>query len=223
MKILICGGDSEADYVIKSFKKDKDKIVVFNDDAKVAKRLSETNDIDVLLSDPTKIYSFESGDVFGFDLVISLMPRDVDNFVVCQIAKTLFHIKKAICTVNNPNNVAIFEELGIDSPISASFLLTERIKGESDIESLIKTLSLENQKIVITEIKIKSRFFCSGKAIKDLNFPRVGNICCIFRDPKVIIPRGDTTLMEGDTLVIASGSKDQNEVIAFVKRVDDGN
>lgn len=217
MKILICGGKREADYVVRSFKEAGNHLVIMNDDEKTAKKLSELNGTDVLLVNPTKIYSFEIADVSNFDLVISLMERDCDNFVVCQLAKKVFHIRKAICTVNNPNSVSLFEKMGIDSPISAPYLLTERIKGESDIESLTKTMSLENQKIVITELKVKKGFYCADKDLRTLQLPQTGSLTCVFRDPQVLIPRGDTKIQVGDTVVMASSPDDQESLVSFLK------
>lgn len=217
MNILVCGGKTEADYVLSAFKKHGNRIVVINDDDDTAEVLSEHYDLDIFKTDPTKIYSFEVADVTNFDLVVSLLERDADNFVVCKIAKVLFHIKKAICTVNNPNNVAIFQRLGIDSPISASYLLTERIRGESDVESIFRTLSLEDEKIVITEVKILDSFPCVNQTLAQLRLPNTGNITCIFRDPDVIIPRGNTTIQAGDTMVIASGQEAQQYLIDYLK------
>lgn len=222
MNILICGGHAEADYVLSAFHKHGNRIVVMNEDEDTCEELSDHYGLDILKTDPTKLYSFEIADVMNFDLIISLMESDADNFTVCKIAKELFHIKKAICTVNNPNNVSIFQRLGIDSPISASYLLTERIKGESDIESIFKTLSLENEKIVITEIKIQKEFWCVGMSLKDLDLPSTGNITCIFRDPEVVIPRGNTVIQANDTLVLASAPEHQEELIRFIKNENDG-
>ena len=217
MNILVCGGKVEADYVLRAFKKQGNNIVIMNEDDDTVEMLSEHYDLDVLKIDPTKIYSFETADVTNFDLVVSLMEKDADNFVVCKIAKELFHIKKAICTVTNPNNVSIFQRLGIDSPISASYLLTEKIKGESDVESIFRTLSLEDEKIVITEVKVLDSFPCVGQTLAQLRLPDTGNITCIFRDPDVIIPRGNTTILAGDTMVIASAIEAQQELIDYIK------
>lgn len=219
MKVLICGGNQEADFVIRSFLKNKrNKIVVINNDAEIARELSDQYGIEVLDTDPTKLYSFEIADIYDFDLVIALMEKDADNFVCCHIAKDKFNIKKAICTVTNPNNVEVFEELGIDTAISASYLLTQRIEGETDIENITKTFSLQNDKIVITEINVLPNFECCNKSLMDLQLPKCGNITCIFRDPKVIIPRGDTIIRNGDNLVIASSPDDQKKLIKFIKK-----
>ena len=221
MNIVVCGGRQQADYLLSVFaNKRGNRIVVINDDEKIADTISEHYVLDVIKTDPTKKYSFEIADVNNFDLVISLQSSDADNFVTCKMAKQFFHIKKAICTVSNPNNVDIFMKLGIDVAISDSYLLTQKIKGESDIESIFKTSSLEGEKIVITEIKIKEGLWCIGKDLKSLELPKTGNITCIFRDPEVIIPRGDTIIEENDTLVIASAPKNQEELIEFIKGED---
>lgn len=221
MNILVCGGKQQADYILSAFTNQKgNKIVVMNNDSLTADRISEHYGISVIQTDPTKKYSFEIANVTNFDLVISLQQADEDNFVTCKMAKDLFHIKKAITTVNNPNNVEIFMHLGIDVAFSASYLLTQKIKGESDIESIFKTSSLEDDKLVITEIKILDTFWCVGKALKDLQLPKTGNITCIFRDPEVVIPRGETTIHEGDMLVIASAPEHVTSLVDFIKGIE---
>jgi K+ transport systems, NAD-binding component len=218
MRIIISGGDKQADFVIREFKKTGNTLLVINGDEKEANYLSNQNEIDVQLSDPSKVFSYREASIEGFDLIISLLEKDEDNFVACSIAKKIFGVKKAICTVQNPDNVQLFEAMGIDSPISASYLLAERIKGESNIDSLIKTLSLEHDKIAITEIRIKKDYAIAGKVLKDISFPQACNVCCIYRDPTVIIPRGTTQILEDDTLVFASSTIDQDEILTFVKR-----
>lgn len=218
MKILICGGNNQAAFVVKSFAGSNNRIVILTSDDKSANTLSRIDGTEVFLTDPTKIYSFEITDVYDFDVIISLLDNDADNYVACLIGKKLFHIKKAICTVNNPSNVQVYKDLGIDSPISAPYLLSEKIRGESDINSLIKTMTLENQRVTITEIKVRKDFFCANKKLKNIALPITGNITCIYREPSVLIPRGDTTIVVGDVLVIASAANDQKDLIHYVRK-----
>ena len=218
MNILICGGLKEANYVVNAFKASHNHLVIINENEKIAKSISELNHIDVINSDPTKRFSFEVADVFNFDLVIALTDSDADNFVICKMAKDIFHIKKAICTVSDPEFVEIFTDLGIDTPISAPYLLTQKIQGESDIESIMSSFSLENDKVVISEITIKPEFACIGVALKDLNLPITGNITCIFREPTIVIPRGDTIIESGDHIFICSSPENQNSLVNFIKR-----
>ena len=224
MNVLICGGGKETTYVINSFKGSKNLLRVINGDEKISNTISEINQIDVINSDPTKFFSFEVADVLNFDLVIALTDSDADNFIICKIAKDFFHIKKAICTISNPELVDVFKDLGIDTPISARYLLSQKIKGESDIESIMSSFVLEDNQVLISEITIKEDFDCIGMALKDLNLPITGNITCIYREPKVIIPRGDTTINCNDHIYICSSPKDQDELVEFItkrKKKDD--
>ena len=54
-------------------------------------------------------------------------------------------------------------------------------------------------------------------SLKNLGLPKTGNITCIFRDPTVIIPRGDTRIQAEDTLIIASAPENQAELVKFIK------
>lgn len=107
--------------------------------------------------------------------------------------------------------------MGVDSPISSTYLLTERIKGESDIESVFRTSSLENDKLVITEIRIKPSFWCVGMSLKNLGLPKTGNITCIFRDPTVVSFLAGDRIQAEDTLIIASAPENQAELVKFIK------
>jgi len=218
MNILICEGNKEANYIIKEFKRLNHNIVVINNDYSISQFLSEQNAIDVINNDPTKEFALENAQIYDFDFVIALSDSDVRNFLICQIAKQVFHIRKTICLVSDPAMVSVFLSLGIDAPISASRNLTEMIKGELDLDSIVKTLSLENEKISIIEVEIKSNFDCVSKMIKDLSFPTSGSISCIFRDPNVIIPHGDTVINSNDTLVIVSEASSEEEIISFIRK-----
>lgn len=217
MRAIIVGGNLEADFVIKAFKKQKFSFVVVNGNQEIAKSLSNDNDIVCYCNETNKKYTYEDLDIANFDLVVALEEDDIRNFIICHILKHNFGVKKSICTVKDPDNVEVFKQLGIDSPISASFLLTQRIVNESNIESLIKTLTIENDRIAITEITVKGTWLIENKAIKDIHLPFAANISCIYRNSTIIIPRGDTIICPGDTLIIVSSAKEQNDIIDFLK------
>ena len=79
-------------------------------------------------------------------------------------------------------------------------------------------MSLENSRIVITEIRVKKDFFCANKQLKNISLPNTGNITCIFRDPSVLIPRGDTSIIPGDLLIIASAPNDQKDLVQYIRK-----
>lgn len=123
MRIVIAGGRSKADFLIGSLLKKKHKIVVINSDINYCQYLAETHKATVYNGDPRKQYSFEDAQVQGFDLVIALTPSDADNLYICQVAKRILGIKRAVAIVANPKNVDVFKKLGVNTAVSATYML----------------------------------------------------------------------------------------------------
>ncbi len=218
MRAIIVGGDTNADYIIKTFIKNHIPFIVVNEDKKIAEYISKRNHIEVYCNATNKLYTYKELAIENYDLVVALENDDIKNYIIVMMLKKHFNVKKAICTVQDPDNVSIFRELGVDAPISSSLLLAQRILNDSDIESVMKTLSFENDKIIITEVTLKHEYEIIGKQIKDIVFPKLANISCIYRSYQIIIPKGDTKFYPGDRLIICSESKNQKEIIDFIKK-----
>lgn len=218
MRIIIAGGKHEADFIIKMFKEEHHQLTVINPDKQFAEYISNENDLEVFIGDPTKSYVLEDVNANSADILIALSAQDTDNYITCITAKKMFNVKKTVSIVRNPKNVEVFKRLGVDSVISSTYVLGQTIKNESSVESILKTLSIEDEKIVMIEISIDPDALLIGQRIKDIRFPTNINISCIFRDPHVIIPQGETMIKENDRLIIVTTPKEQDVIIEFIQK-----
>lgn len=216
MKIVVAGGSSAAEYIIRNFKSRSNSLTIINTDKDDADEISKANKIPVFFGDPSRKYVLENAHVEDADIFIAVGNNDADNYVSCVLAKKAFNVKKCICIVQNPNNVEVFKELGIDSVISSTQLLISSIASESSLETLIKTMSFEDDKIVLTEVVIKSSYAIAHKHIAEIDFPKTGSIACIYRNPRVIIPNGSTLILPKDKLLFVSSPYDQQAIIDFI-------
>lgn len=221
MKIVIAGGKHEVDYLVKMFLKEKHDLLVINEDHDFCKMLSSANAINVLYGDPSKKFVLEDAEIYNADVLIALCENDAHNLIISQLAKQVFHVKRTISVVSNPKNVVIFRQLGINNAISSTYHIAQTIERMSIVENLVRSLSIEDEKIVLTEIKIGDGVLVSGHALKDLTPPVNFNISCIFRDPEVIIPNGNTVIQPGDKLVIVSTPEDQEPIMEYLQRKGD--
>ena len=217
MKIVIANGHQSADYLIKYFKNIRNKIIVINSSKDTIQYLTKSNKIAAFYGDPYKKEILDNAHIEQADLFIALGNEDTDNFVACQLAKKVYSVKKVICTVTNPKNVELFKSLGLDSVISSTYLLASSIVSESSLEKLTKSMSLENDKIVLSEVTIKENYQIANRQIMDINFPKTGTISCIYRKPNVIIPNGKSTILANDKLFVVSSKKDQKSIIEFIQ------
>lgn len=217
MKIAIAGGRDEADFLIGLLLMGKHKLIVMNEDKAYCEHLASVYDrISVIYGDPSKEYVMNDAEVRGFDVMIALCDKDADNLLICQMAKRLFAVKKTVCTVRNPKNVEIFEILGVDRAISATYMLAHFIEQASVLEDLVKVVPLENEQVLVNEMKVKSNCPAMDKKIVELKLPKGTIISCIIRDAEVFVPGGESKIMAGDRLVVMTTPKNQLEAVKAI-------
>ena len=216
MRIVIANGDNSADYIIKNFKSRQNQLTIINDNKDVANHIAKSSKLPVIYGDFTKVSTLKEANIQGADLFIALGRKDSDHYVGCLHARRQFGVKKCICIVQNPKNVEVFKQLGLESVISSTETLVSSVIAESSLELLSKTMSFENDKIVMSEVVVT--YLIAHKRIMDLNFPKEGNIACVYRRPRVIIPNGSTLILPKDKIFILSTPADQKKLIEFAQR-----
>lgn len=216
MKIVLANGKNKVDFLIDLLELEKHQLIIINDDKNYCNYLAQKYNRNIIYGNPIKDYVLEEAEITGFDIIIALSNNDADNFIVCQLAKKFFKIKKAVCVVTNPKNVELFERLGMDTVVSATYMLATFIKRASNIDNIVKTLPLENEKIIMNELIINAAYPIVGKKIQELVFPKNTNISCIIRDLNIIIPNGSTKIMIGDKLFVLSTPDNQQELLKTI-------
>ena len=217
MKVVIAGGTSQAEFIISMFKGKKNELIVINPSKEVGEALAKRCRVTVNTGAPWRQSILEEANAYDADVFISLCEKDSDNYASCMMAKRVFAAKKTICVVNNPKNVEIYKRLGLDSVISSTYLLAQSIRGESSINSIIKTLSLDNDKLNVVEAVILSKYSICFEKIKDIKFPRYASIAAIYRNYRIIIPSGMVTLQPKDTLLMVTAPENTKKLLAYVQ------
>lgn len=215
MRIVICNGTIDANYLIETLG-EENNLTIINSSAEVAKEIMARHHRSVFIGKPWRHHILMDAGVADADVLISLCEKDTDNFAVCYAAKHIFHVKNCICMTNDPNNVEIYKKLGIDTVICSTYVLGNSIKEAFNVESVFRTMTLQNNKIAMIEAGILSGYEIAHKRIMDIAFPRYASISCIFRDYEVIIPNGQIVLLPGDKLYVVCAPKDEKEIREWI-------
>lgn len=214
MKIAIIGGKAEADFLIASLK-EHHKLAVINPDSEYARYLADVHTIPVVCGDPRKVYVLEHAEIKRFDALVSLMPDDADSLAVCQLAKEKFDVKKTIAVVTNPRNVELFRTFGVTEVVSSAYMISQHLAQLSTLSSLVNSFSLENEKIVLSELDVSPGSRVSGLPVCSMHLPPHVIIACMIRNGNMIVPDGQTVVNTGDRLVVLSAAETQNKLIAI--------
>lgn len=205
-KIVIVGGRSKADFIIESLLKNNCELVVINDDQEFCDHLAQKHRIPVVFGNTTKLFVYEDAEIEGADALICLLPSDADNYIVCQIAKKLYGIKKTVSIVSNPRNVEVFKKLGIETVISATYTIANIIGKASTINELSEKIENQTNVAQVKEFVITQGNPVLNKKLKSIKFPSNMIVSAIFRNNVMIVPNGDTKILENDKLVVVSNT-----------------
>ena len=218
MKIVIADGYQAADYIIGMYNKKGNELIVINQSEEVCKYLSSNHNIPVIQAKSTRESDMRSAGAEDADLFVALSEDDMETYVACKTAKQLLNAKRCIATVMNPKNVPVFRQLGVDSVLSSTYLLGEQIRNAASVENLINTLTLDDNKVTILEIKIAPDVAIRGKSLKDLSISSLGSVSMVIRGEKAIIPNGDTQLFENDRVLIVTTEENRESVVRIFQR-----
>lgn len=209
MYIMIIGGGKLGYYLAKTLAPDKHKIILIEENQdmcmKVVNELSELG-IKIIHGDGTDIDYLRDAEIAKADIFIAVTGDDEDNLVACQIAKEFFSVPRTIARVNNPKNINVFKQLGVDSVVSSTALIADIIELEVDYACINNILSLNVGNIRIKELDVMPRSKAVDCKISELSLPEGSIIISIIRGQNVVIPDGQTVLKLADHVIVLANS-----------------
>jgi trk system potassium uptake protein TrkA len=218
MKAIIVGGGKVGYYLVKTLKGNRVTITLIEKDPAVAARISEELDIDVVCGDGSDLEVLAECGVQDVELVAAVTGSDEENLVVCQIAKTSFHVAKTIARINNPKNIEMFKALGVDKTVCSTEVIADLIEYEVDNDAVRVVQTFEMGSMVLAEVLMQEKSRWLDTAIKDIALPLDCVVVSIVRDAKVIYPRGDTVIHLGDEVLVVTDKESMHTLRKSVSK-----
>ncbi|SJZ62409.1 trk system potassium uptake protein TrkA [Pilibacter termitis] len=211
--ILLIGSLNKARSLAQSLLQKKYQVTAINRDYQNCLTLAEIDGLRVIHGDATKPFVLEEASVQEVDIAIALTPCDQDNLVICELCKKKFHVRKTVSLVNDPKKTDFFYKMGIDSVICAVNTISNIIEKQTLLEGITSFFPTGEAHINIVEVPIFSTSPVVNQKIWEIPLPREVIIACILREEKTMIPRGDTTILAGDLLILILFDKQEMEVV----------
>lgn len=218
MYIVIVGGGKVGYYLAKTLLPNKHKITVIESKRELCEKIANDLNIAVINGDGTNIDYLREANVEKAQIFIALTGRDEDNLIACQLAKRNFGVKRAISRVNNPKNITVIKQLGVDIAVSSTSIIADLIEQEVDYTGMKTLMKLKGGKVVLSEIIVMPDYPICEKPLKDLDIPGKCVLISVIRDEEVIIPNGETILRSGDLIIISSSEEDQEELRKYMMK-----
>ncbi len=211
MKIVLIGGEKIAYHLARRFLSKGYQVMVVNKKEKFCEEIAKKLRALVIRGDGSRRYVLEQLELDRTDLFVALTPNDQDNLVACLTAARVYGIERPVALVNDPDNKATFQMMGVKNVVSPTEILGSALE-DSLFREQITNLLPSSEKISILRIEMTDKSPATGQAVKNLPLPKESVIGAIIRENEVIIPRGDNVIEEGDILLVLSNPKVQSSV-----------
>jgi trk system potassium uptake protein TrkA len=203
MYIIVVGAGKVGYYLTKLLLSQGHEVMLIeNDKNKVASMADELGD-SIIQGDGSAVETLTEAGANRADAIVAVTGHDEDNLIICQLAKVMFFVARTIARVNNPVNEETFSSLGIDVTVNATRLINAIIQEQVTAhDMLIPLLTMRGGDLEIVQTSISHASPVVNRQIKDFVLPKGSLFISIYRGEEVIIPRGDTILLEDDQVLV---------------------
>jgi trk system potassium uptake protein TrkA len=212
MKILIIGGGKPLYFLCRNFTAKGYEVVIINRNPGECLHLARQLSATVICGDGSDPEILKEAGAMGADVVLAISPNDQDNLIICQLASLQFGVPRSVALANDPDNVEVFERLGV-TVFSTTHIVAGLIEQRASLEQITNHLPVGDGRVNVTEIILDGNSPTAGKCLKDIALPDNALVAVVIRADQPIIPRGSSQLMGGDRVVLITLPENHGRVL----------
>jgi trk system potassium uptake protein TrkA len=205
MNLVIAGGGNVGYYLAKTLCERKYHVCIIEQKTERCEWIENSNLVRNLIlihGDATDEQIQMDAGVRNCDTFIAVTGQDQNNLTACMLAKQLLHAKRTITRVNNPKNIRIFQQLGVDSVVSSADRISNMIEQELEWADIGSILSEKTENARIRQCIVGVNSIAAGRMLSKIKLPQETIIIVVVRGNRAFIPNGKFCLEEGDEVVV---------------------
>ena len=186
--------------------KDKNDVVVVDEDEKRCKEIASKYDVLTIVGDATQKSTLEEANAPRADALIATTSDDADNLLMSLTAKEL-GTKIGVAVVNQEEHTEMFKKANITMLEKPDMTVARHLYLSAKRPKIKDFISVGSGKAEIFEVIVSGESRAVGKELSQLNI-RGGIVVAIERNGDIILPKGDTAIKAGDLVTVFAMSKD---------------
>jgi trk system potassium uptake protein TrkA len=152
------------------------------------------------------------------NVLVACTNDDAANLVICYLARTMFQTKRTVARINNPRDAWLFDQnFHVDETINNADVMAHLIQEEMSLGDMMTLLKLRRGRYSVVEEKVPAGAKAIGKQIRDLGLPDQCIVAAIIRHGQITLPRGTSTLEEGDEVLAVADADGAKELARLLE------
>jgi trk system potassium uptake protein TrkA len=220
MNVLVVGGGNTGSHLAKILLNAGHTVHVIEERPAILEKLTQEIPEDAIITgDGSSPVVLEKAGIHTTQVLVAVTGSDETNLVITSLGRFEFNVQRVIARINNPKNAWLFTpEMGVDVSLNQAELLASMSAEEMSIGDMMTLLKLRRGKYSLVEEKIEPGSHAVGMAIKDMPLPQNCVISGIIRNGEIVLPRGVTTLQEGDEVLALVDDSTREQLAKLLSR-----
>jgi len=221
MNIIIVGGGNVGYHLAERLSV-SNYIVLIEKSVETGKKLAESSNILVIQGDGCNPNVLKQAGVSKADVVAAVTGSDVDNLVVCQIAKEIFKVKRTVAKVNDPKNEKIFYQLGVDVAIGSTTIIAKVIEDEVSWDDIITLFTFKKGNLSIVRVDLPEDSPAINMPMDKIELPPDTAVLAVIRNGDIVVPKSDYVLKEKDEVIAITKMENESTLFrSFIGEVEE--
>jgi trk system potassium uptake protein TrkA len=205
MYIVIAGAGRVGLVLAKKLIEDKHQVCLIDKNTSLCHSLAkETKGILIILGDATYPDILKEAKIEKCDVLVSATSSDEDNIVICNLAKDLFKVGRAVAIVNDPKHLPLYKYMGVDNPVDSTSIIARIVEEEASFTDVMTLLSIKKGRLSIVRVDIPQNSPVINKSLREISLPANSVLVSILRGTDIIIPSGTTKIYPNDEVIAAT-------------------
>lgn len=205
-RVIILGGTQIAEMTAELLLDAGYEVLIVEAEAERASLMARRCRAWILHADPTDADFLTSLRLGRGDVVVGLSGHDEKNLMGCLVASAV-GAPKTIARFGHRYVAGLLRNVGIDATLSSRIAVANMILQFVRRDRILSVATVKDTDAEALEIEIAADSPSAGVDLVALGLPRDAVLGGIARGEEVILPRGDTTLIPGDHVVIFAKSE----------------
>ncbi|MCG9893898.1 MAG: TrkA family potassium uptake protein [Fimbriimonadaceae bacterium] len=202
MYIILMGGGNVGTQLAKRFIAQKHEVLLLEKDSTHARKLAALlGEQHVVHGDGCDIRIQKAAGFNRAEVVVAVTGEDEDNLIACQLAKSIWKVKRVVARVNDPSHEQVFRDLGIDDCVSATSIIFNLLDQQVSSDLVIPVGALHKGGMEVVESTLSGLSPLLGVKVRDLALPPGTFLVYLLRGTAGGPIDGETVLQEGDMVV----------------------